>query len=189
MRGAALEVRVIPLLAVTDGERAWLLDRHGRLLRSAVRVGDINSVADPSSALSLIWKRTAIRIANTLKARVVRATPSRLSPWLAKATVLAASFRQREREHARPRARCRFEVYKTSTWPMAAERMAYQVRNRFRMDQRSSWDRWAYTVANNQNKRARRRDAEEAECVAQTDSGVARKSAIPLCSERPGTVA
>lgn len=166
LRGDRLELKTISLLAVVDGNRAWLLDQAGRPIRNAIAFDRVTSVADSSKANRLIWSRTADRVCKSLKARVKRNLPSQKSPWMAKAETLAVSFRRRDREQRRPRGRCRFEVYATTTWSDAAKRMADQIRNRFRLDQRTSWDRWAFTVSNNQNKRARIRDAEAAQCVA-----------------------
>ena len=166
LRGDRLKLKTVSLLAVVDGNRAWLLDQAGRPIRNAIAFDRVTSVADSSKANRLIWSRTADRISKSLKTRVKRSMPCQMSPWMTKAESLAKSFRHRGREQRRPRGRCRFEVYATTTWSDAAKRMADQIRNRFRVDQRTSWDRWAFTVSNNQNKRARVRDAEAAQCVA-----------------------
>lgn len=182
-----MEVRHVTVLALVHNGRAWLIDGRGRIIRGMLATEHLDTPAREDAALRHIWKRTAVRLSDTLKANAIRNSPENKTPWMAKAEGLARSFRHRTREHARPRARCRFEIYGTKSWPEAATRMTYQVRNRLRVDQRTSWDRWAYTVSNNHTKRIRKLDAEKAQRVTQADHDSDREPAVSMCSERTRT--
>lgn len=182
-----VEVRQVTVLALIQNGRAWLIDGRGRIVRGIVSVEHLDTPAREDAVLRHIWKRTAVRLSSTLKAAELRHSPRLQTPWYAKADVLARSFRHRTREQARPRTRCRFEVYGTKSWPEAATRMTYQVRNRLRVDQRTPWDRWAYTVSNNHTKRIRKLDAEKAQRLTQANHGFDREPEVSMRSERSRT--
>ncbi len=127
-----------------------LVDRDGRVLARCVRLDQLG----PMTADALVewaWHDTVKRFADCLNAREASL---RANPWYRRADSLSKSFTLRGRDHYYGGGRRVFDRYKTKTWPDASKRLALQASNRHRVRSRSGWERWAYTVSNNQKKRA-----------------------------------
>lgn len=74
-------------------------------------------------------------------------------PWVRWAKNMVTSNRIRHERRPAICGRRMFDQYKTNSWPGAAKRLVMQGINRHRVRTRSGWERWAYTVTNNAQKR------------------------------------
>lgn len=133
--------------ALIEGNRVQLLDRFGRRIASVnrERLGPL----EQGVAVRMRWERTAKRLA--IRAKQHFCAPR--NAWSARAASLAASFNLRRYERDPLGGRKRFEKYRTTEWKDASHRLRQQITNRCRVRTRSGWQRWSYTVSNNQAKR------------------------------------
>lgn len=142
------QVAVVAVVMCRGGPA--LVDRDGRVLARGVcldRLGPMTAEA----AVAWAWHDSVRRMADCLNARLARDSAD---PWLRRAEGLAKSFALRGRGLPCRGGRRVFDRYATKTWPEAAKRLVEQGHNRLRVRSRSGWERWAYTVSNNEKKRA-----------------------------------
>ncbi len=144
--------QVVTLLvcAIKDGERVQLIDCQGQTLTGMIdrkRLGRLSKRSPAESAWLQAVRRQIGRLNTRFKSNANEC------PWFRKCKSLAASFRLRGLDLGRPKSRRRFDCYLTKTWEDASVRLWRQGNNRHRRIQRTGWDRWATTVANNHNKR------------------------------------
>lgn len=182
-----ITIQHVLVTAVVHNKRATLVDAQGRVICRNVELARLGKAADEASLQERWeWRHAAARMKACVTGRITRRT-AHGNPWQRKADCLAKSFQRRSTDHVRPRGRCRFEQYNTTTWDEAAKRMLQQGYNRFRYLSRSGWHRWAYTVSNNHNKKMGGRYAEARYGNGQTDSETDREATVSLRPERPKT--
>lgn len=166
-----LRFESVSLTAVIQGERVTLVDRGGRVLGRSDRLDRLSLLDDRNRLLTeWAWRDAIDRIKTWISTRA-RSQKQSCNPWQKKVQSLESSFRRRSTEHARPRGRCRFEKYSTQTWEDAVVRLWQQGRNHYRYFSRSGWHGWAYTVANNHNKKMGGRYAKARNRDGQADHG------------------
>ena len=147
-------VRDITVTAIIHGQFATLIDRHGRPLRRNIDVSRLGRLVDDAPLRERwAWRHAIARMKACVAGRAAASISGCRNPWQRKADNLAKSFYLRSVDHARPRGRCRFEKYSTTTWDAAVKRLVQQGYNRFRYLNRSGWHRWSCTVSNNHNKK------------------------------------
>lgn len=171
MRQTEITIRDILVTAVIEGQRATFIDRSGQPLCRSIELSRLGRLADDEPVRErLAWRHAVDRMKTCVCARAYQYRNR--SSWRTKADSLARSFNRRSRDHIRPRGRCRFEKYATTSWTLAIQRLWQQGNNRFRYVSRSGWHRWAYTIANNHNKKMGGRYAEARYRDGQTNPGV-----------------
>lgn len=152
VRRLRFDIQTLIVAAVVQDGAAQLVDRQGRLIGGRVQVDRLGPM-DAAAIEAWSWRLAARAMAGKLAAR----TANRLmEPWQQRAESLVASFRLRGLDLARRGGWCHFARYSTTTWEAAAKRLVQQIHNKMRVRSRSGWERWAYTVSNNQKKRADR---------------------------------
>lgn len=142
--------RVVVVSVVTLRGGPALVDRDGRVLARGVCLDRLGSMT-ADAAVAWVWHDSVHRMAGALHARVARGSAD---PWHRRAAGLSKSFALRGRVAPYRGGRRVFDRYTTRTWLDASKRLAEQGLNRLRVRSRSGWERWAYTVSNNQKKRA-----------------------------------
>lgn len=156
------QVRMFAVAGVEDGTTLTLYASNGLKLATvnSDRIGMIDEALLSGLREELLaqqdpWYLCAKKLVGRIESR---AGPYRATAWERKASSMASSCALRRRESRRTiHARRKFDAYNTPTWRQAAERMVMQGINRWRVRARSGWERFAYTVANNAQKRAVRR--------------------------------
>lgn len=165
--------------AYARGNSVVLLDRTGRRIATldSGRLGPL----DATSQVRLRWREAVGRMAALLSSRALQ----KRDPWSRRAESLAGSFNKRRYDRDPLGGRARFEKYKTRDWEAASHRLMEQITNKYRVRSRSGWQRWSYTVSNNQAKRAvayeRRR-----EDLSKAGDGDGGTPAVPLRDQRSG---
>lgn len=144
------EITTITVAAAIRDGIAVLLDRDGRALGKRIRLERFGEI---SAEARTAWEwHYAVR--NMAQALASRTAARMADPWARRMNNLVASFRLRRFDRPLRGGRAFFDSYATHTWSEAAKRLVMQGHNRFRVRTRSGWERWAYTVSNNQQKRA-----------------------------------
>lgn len=143
------QISVVSVAAIVANGRATLLDRHGNKTKQCMSIEDLGTLT-PAGFFKVTWSRRAHAMVEALERRTTRRVSD---PWMRRATNLAVSFRLRRLDGPRRSGRRRFDRYATTSWSEAARRLVMQGHNRFRVRNRSGWERWAYTVSNNEKKR------------------------------------
>lgn len=170
---------MLSVAAIVKDGVALLVDKQGRRIARATPLTEIGSLTD-SGLLFCEWRNALRDMAHGLEGRTSRRT---VHPWMKRAGNLAVSFRLRGYDRSQGSGRRMFDRYATHTWREAAQRLVMQGVNRFRVRNRSRWERWAYTVSNNQQKRA---DGHEHQKNHQreADHGSRQASALQVCDQR-----
>jgi hypothetical protein len=176
-RDFSFTLDVVPVAVIRSGSRATLVDRNGRTLRSNVAIARLGP-ADENVLSDYLWRRWAQYAIDRTR------FDAEGDPWTRKALVLVKSFRLRR--HGKPcrSSRRQGDRFKSGTWPEAADRMWMQAHNRYCRHRRTGWERWAWTVSGNQNKRAE--DRYEPQNQHHGDAGAEHGSepGLPVCTQR-----
>lgn len=147
-REVAHRVTLVAVVSLRDG--LALVDRDGHMLARGVRQDRLGPMT-AEAIFNWTWRDVVARMAKSVNAR---ASSRRVDAWQRRADSLSKSFSLRGRDLEYRGGRRAFDRYRTTTWSEAANRLVEQGRNRLRVCSRSGWERWAYTVSNNQKKRA-----------------------------------
>lgn len=183
MTRSRVQVRLtrVSVPALVFGDRLVLVDATGNRLSKWIDADRVAVDPDPEIVSQWEWNRALTRLKAQLAGHLERQARN---PWQVKCATLAKSFSLRARDLHRPRGRCRFERYSTTTWGDAAHRLSQQAQNRARYGRRPPWVRWAQCVANNHNKRKGGRYAQARYRDEQADSRTDREATVSLPTER-----
>lgn len=145
-----MNICMVTVPALVDGDTLVIVSESGKHLSRLIRFDEVRECPDPVMFTHPEWLKAVARMRQRLENATQRLFADE---WTRKAHTWAASLRRRRRDERRVKSRRRGEGYRSATWDQAARRLWTQAHNRFRHHQRTDWQRWSITVANNHNKR------------------------------------
>ena len=145
-----MNIRMMMVPAIVSDETLVIVSESGKRLSRVIRFDEIAECPDPVVFAYPEWIKAALRMRQRWEQSAQRL---RADDWTRKTHTWAASLRRRKRDDRRVKSRRRGEGYPTTTWEQATHRLWAQAHNRFRHHERTDWQRWSITVANNHNKR------------------------------------
>jgi hypothetical protein len=176
-----IEITQVQVHARINGNRLRFIDLNGKAISRWLNKSDVSGVLNETVEESPNWEQSVKRMVWRFESRTAL---RKGSPWQAKASTLAASFRIRGQMldwRREPTGRRHFEQYGTKTWEAATKRLWTQGHNRFRRYARTGWARWAATVSNNHNKKKGGKYARKYNSHSQKDHEHDRAAELSLC--------
>lgn len=165
--------------ALVIGDKILLIDRHGRRIGTRRKKSDVIGFVDADAVLKLQWKYAAHWAAMIFWNRNKRRNED---DWTRKTNSMAASCRVRGYfSQPEPTGKTRLSSYPTTRWDLASSRLWQQIHNRIKKHNRSGWQRWAETTANNHNKKKGNRYEKAGRNHRVSDHETDRKSEVQVC--------
>ncbi len=134
-----------------DGARFLLLD--GNVTVPIVLIGEDEIEAIPKAIEEkkwTIWMSFQMRLLNGRLNRYTQPDWEKRADGIARSLYLRSRFRGRQRDQSLTKTG---REHNTTNWHDASKRLVQMAKNKVKSSRRTPWMRWAFTAANNQNKR------------------------------------